>query len=69
MGWETGLQEIEETITEIPEIVEEQPKINIPEVENIETYTYTQRIHISFQDDTLSLIFLYASSISFRSVI
>ena len=30
---------IEETITEIPEIVEEQPKINIPEVENIETYT------------------------------
>lgn len=37
-----GVQEeepIEETITEIPEIVEEQPKINIPEVENIETYT------------------------------
>ena len=30
---------IEETITEIPEIVEEQPKINISEVENIETYT------------------------------
>ncbi|MDD6941409.1 MAG: DUF5305 family protein [Bacilli bacterium] len=30
---------IEETITEIPEIVEEQPKINIPKVENIETYT------------------------------
>ena len=30
---------IKETITEIPEIVEEQPKINIPEVENIETYT------------------------------
>ena len=30
---------IEETITEIPEIVEEQPKINIPEVENIERYT------------------------------
>ena len=30
---------IEETITEITEIVEEQPKINIPEVENIETYT------------------------------
>lgn len=30
---------IEETITEIPEIVEEQSEINIPEVENIETYT------------------------------
>lgn len=30
---------IEETITEIPEIVEEQPKINIPEVKNVETYT------------------------------
>lgn len=30
---------IEETVTEIPEITEEQPKINIPEVENIETYT------------------------------
>ena len=37
-----GVQEeepIEETITEIPEIVEEQSEINIPEVENIETYT------------------------------
>lgn len=30
---------IEETITEIPEIVEEQSEINIPEVENIKTYT------------------------------
>lgn len=30
---------IEETITEIPEIVEEQSEINVPEVENIETYT------------------------------
>lgn len=31
-------EQIEETV---PEIVEEQPKINIPEVENIETYTST----------------------------
>ena len=30
---------IEETITEIPEIIEEQSEINVPEVENIETYT------------------------------
>lgn len=32
---------IEETITEIPEIVEEQSEINVPEVKNIETYTST----------------------------
>ena len=30
---------IEETITEIPEIVEEQSEINVPEVKNVETYT------------------------------
>lgn len=30
---------IEETVTEIPEITEEQPETSIPEVENIETYT------------------------------
>ena len=32
---------IEETITEIPEIVEEQSEINVPEVKNVETYTST----------------------------
>lgn len=30
---------IEETITEIPEIIEEQSEINVPEVKNVETYT------------------------------
>lgn len=30
---------IEEKITEIPEIVEEQSEINVPEVKNVETYT------------------------------
>lgn len=30
---------IEETVTEIPEIVVEQQEINLPEVENVETYT------------------------------
>lgn len=32
-------KQIKETVTEIPEIVEEQPEINLPEVENVETYT------------------------------